>query len=98
MNTRQFWNVFFRALYFLALLVLAVCAFTYQVVNIKSSWEGLEAFKIINLVLLWSFVGLFCFNAFWSLFSRTKVTIKPDGDQENNLQFITIGPFNRWHV
>ena len=93
MNT--FWEEFFCGLCFIALfIVLPASALTYLLIE----WEGFEVFKIISLVLLWSFVGLFCFNAFWSLFSRTKVTIKPDGDQENNLQFITIGPFNRWHV
>ena len=100
MNTRQFWKEFFPVLCFFAFIVLAACALTYRVAISKSSWEGFEAFKIIYLVVLWSFVGfgivITCFTALWTLFSRTIVTIKPDGDQENNLQVITIGPFNRY--
>ena len=96
MNTRQFWKDFFPILCFFAFIVLAASALTYRVTISKSSWEGFEAFKIIYLVVLWSFVGsgivITCFTALWTLFSRTIVTIKPDGDQENNLQAITIGP------
>ena len=91
MNTRQFWKEFF-GLCFIAFIVLAASALTYLLIE----WEGFEVFKIISLVLLWSFVGFLLYNAFWALFSRTIVTIKPDGDQENNLQVITIGPFNRY--
>ena len=96
MNT--FWEEFFCGLCFIALfIVLPASALTYLLIE----WEGFFiGFKIISLVLLWSFVGsaivVFCFPAFWTLFSRTIVTIKPDGDQENNLQVITIGPFNRY--
>ena len=100
MNTRKFWKDFFPVLCFCAFIVLAASALTYRVTISKSSWEGFEAFKIIYLVVLWSFVGsgivITCFTALWTLFSRTIVTIKPDGDQENNLQVITIGPFDRY--
>ena len=98
MNNQQFWKDFSPVLCFFAFIVLAACALTYRVAISKSSWEGFEALKIIYLVVLWSFVGfgivITCCTALWTLFSRTIVTIKPDGDQENNLQVITIGPFN----
>ena len=99
MNTRQFCKDFFPVLCFFACIVLAASALTYRVVNSTSSWEGLGTFKIIYFVVLWTFVGsgilITCFTALWTLFSRTMVTIKPDGDQEQPLQVIVVGPFNR---
>ena len=99
MNTRQFCKEFFPALCFFALLVLLSSALTYRVIISESSWEGLTTFKIVYLIILWTFVGsgilTTCFTALWTLFSRTMVTIKPDGDQEEPLQVIVVGPFNR---
>ena len=99
MNTRQFCKEFFPALCFFALLVLLSSALTYRVIISESSWEGLGTFKIVYLIILWTFVGsgilTTCFTALWTLFSRTMVTIKPDGDQEEPLQVIVVGPFNR---
>ena len=90
---------FFPALCFFALLVLLSSALTYRVIISESSWEGLGTFKIVYLIILWTFVGsgilTTCFTALWTLFSRTMVTIKPDGDQEEPLQVIVVGPFDR---
>ena len=99
MNTRQFCKEFFPVVCFFALVVLVSSALTYRVVYSQSSWEGLGTFKIVYLIILWTFVGsgilTTCFTALWTLFSRTMVTIKPDGDQEEPLQVIVVGPFDR---
>ena len=74
--------------------------YTYALVE-ESSWD---AEKCISFVALWTAYGSWlvfvCFIVKQTIedkFSRTMVTIKPDGDQENPEVIIHYyyGPFNR---
>ena len=73
--------------------------YTYHLVNETSRSE---AYKIIHLVVIWTTVAIYgygimfiCFTILRAEFSRTIVTIKPDGDQENPHCLLEVGPFNR---